>query len=112
VEIDTDYLKLGTRSYAYITLKNTGNETIKTVKVEIIAGRDFDWPVGYQTMTETFEYSVGIKYSESETLQQRFDLPTKMSGVSLIGTYDVTIKVWVNGQLLPVETIKDLPLST
>ena len=111
VEIDTDYLKLGTRSYAYITLKNTGTETIKTVKVGIIADRDFGWLVGDQKQSETFEYNVGIKYGESETLQQWFELPTKMSGVSLEGTYDVTIKVWVNGQLLPVEK-REVYLST
>ena len=111
VEIDTDYLKLGTRSYAYITLKNTGNETIKTVKVEIIAGRDFDWPVGYRTMTETFDYNVEIKTGESETLSQALPLPKTMSGYSLKGTYDVTIKVWVNERLLPIERRK-VPLST
>jgi hypothetical protein len=44
-------------------------------------------------------------------LQQWFELPTKMSGVSLEGTYDVTIKVWVNGQLLPVEK-REVYLST
>ena len=112
VEIDTSHLKLGKRSYAYLTLKNTGTKTIKTEKVEIVAGRDFGWPAGYQEQTETFDYDKEIESGESEMLQQRFDLPEKISGYSLKGDYDVTIKVWVNGQLLPVETIKDLHLLT
>ena len=111
VEIDTDYLKLGMRSYAYITLKNTGTETIKTENVEIVAGRDFGWLAGYQTMTETFEYNVEIKPDESETLQQPFDLPVEKSGYLLKGTYDVVVKVWANEQMLPVEK-REVPLST
>ena len=110
VEIDTSHLKLGKTTSAFITLKNTGTETIKTEKVEIVAGKEF-WPIGYRTMTETFDYNVEIKTGESKTLQQRFDLPTKMSGFSLEGTYDVTIKVWVNRQLLPVEK-RNVALST
>ena len=55
-------------------------------------------------MSETFEYNVEIKTGESKTLQQRFDLPTKMSGFSLEGDYGISIRVWVNnGCLLPEE---------
>ena len=110
MEIDTSYLKLGKKTSAFITLKNTGTETIKTEKVVIIAGKYF-WDGRYHsdTMSETFD--VEIKPGESETLQQLFDLPEQESGFSLKGTYDVTIKVWVNGQLLPAET-RQVYLST
>jgi len=110
VDIDTSHLKLGKTTYAFIELKNTGTETIKTVKVEIVAGKDF-WPIGYRTMSETFDYPVEIKTGESETLSQALPLPKTMSGYPLEGTYDVTTKVWVNGQLLPVEK-REVPLST
>ena len=113
VEIDTDHLKLGKTTCAYVTLKNTGEETIKTVKVEIVAGKEFCSFVfcEYKTMSESFEYNVEIKPGEPETLEQKFELPTEISGHPLGGTYDVTIKVWVNGQLLPVEK-REVPLST
>lgn len=111
VEIDTSHLKLGKTTCAFITLKNTGTETIKTVNVEISA-----YSSRYQQSKKIplDPHNVEIKPSESEDLQECFYLPEKDPdyGVSLEGYYDVTIKVWVNEQLLPVKTIKDLPLST
>lgn len=112
VEIDTDHLKLGKSNNAYITLKNTGTETITTEKVEVVAGRDFGWPVGYKEQTETFEDDVEIMPWESGTLEQAVPLPATHPMVgSLDGNYDVRVRIWVNGQPLPVETRK-VPLST
>lgn len=105
VEIDTNHLKLGKTTCAFITLKNTGTETIKMVKVEIIA-----YSLRYeQSKTIPLDpHNVEIKPGESECLQECFYLPKKDPGygVSLEGDYDVTIKVWVNGQLLPAETMQ------
>jgi hypothetical protein len=108
VEIDTSHLKLGKTTCTFITLKNTGTETIKTMKVELIA-----YSLRYK-QSEPISFdprSVKIGPGESKTLQECFYLPLTKSGVSLEGDYDVTIKVWVNGQLLPVEK-REVPLST
>jgi hypothetical protein len=94
--VDASQLTLGKPSYAYITITNTGTALITKERVEIIAGRDFGFPLGYQSRVMIQEFHDQVEPGSSTILQGVFNLPRYEGFISLEGVYTVTIKVYVN----------------
>jgi hypothetical protein len=94
--VDTSNLGLGRTTYAYITLTNTGTVPITKVRTEITAGRDFGFPIGYQSRFFVQELYDRIEPGDTATLRQSFDLPLYEGIIPLEGTYEVTVKVFAN----------------
>jgi di/tricarboxylate transporter len=97
VQVNATGLKLGTTSYAYIILANTGNIPITTEHVVTTAGRDFGFPLGYQSQSFTQDFNNLIEPGYSSELIEQFNFPVYDSGVYLGGAYNVSIQVYANG---------------
>lgn len=95
-KVNTDELKLGRVSYAYITITNTGNIPITKERIEIIAGRDFGFPIGYQSRILVQDFSDEIGLNHATILKKEFSLPTYESFVYLGGIYDVSMRIYAN----------------
>ena len=94
--MDASQLALGKPSYAYITITNTGTALITKERVEITAGRDFGFPLEYQSRVMIQEFHDQVEPGSSTILQGIFNLPRYEGFISLEGVYTVTIKVYVN----------------
>ena len=64
--------------------------------MEITAGRDFGFPIGYQSRVFVRDMYEEIVKDSTRTLRGEFDLPLYEGPVSLEGVYSVTMKVYVN----------------
>jgi|GEM_PF-5963955 len=95
-EVDTNQLKLGQQSYAYITISNTGNVPITKERIEVTAGKDFGFLLGYQSKTYIQEFNYDIEPGSTSRLENQFNLPLYEGFISLEGLYDVTVTVYVN----------------
>jgi hypothetical protein len=94
--VDASQLALGRISYAYVTLTNTGTAPITRTRIEVTAGRDFGFPLGYQSRFMIHELYDRIEPGENRTLADQFDLPLYEGIIPLEGSYEVTVKVFVN----------------
>ncbi|MDD1677905.1 MAG: hypothetical protein LUO93_01815 [Methanomicrobiales archaeon] len=94
--VDASQLELGRTSYAYITLSNTGTVPITKIRTEISAGKDFGFPLGYQSRDFIHELYDRIEPGETRTLRDEFDLPLSEGIISLEGLYQVTIRIYAN----------------
>lgn len=119
--IDTSQLKLGEPSEATITIFNNGNETVMKEKIVMTATAvkldNFAANLALKTKsdeekTETYslEFTEQIESGESCALCAEFDLPAKVSGVSIAGLYHVTIEVYTDDTLIGTKKI-DLHLK-
>ncbi len=95
--IDTTTLALGRISYAYVTLTNTGTVPITKILIDVTAGRDFGFPLGYQTQRMIHEIPTDIAQEETRTLADQFDLPLYEGIIPLEGLYSVTMDIYANG---------------
>ena len=94
--VDTSKLVLGRISYAYVTVTNTGTVPITKTRIEITAGRDFGFPIGFQSRSSVQELYDHIGPGETHILANSFNLPRYEGIVSLEGLYQVTVKVYAN----------------
>jgi hypothetical protein len=94
--VDTSNLGLGRITYAYITLTNTGAVPITKIRTEITAGRDFGFPIGFQSRFFVQELYDRIEPGDTATVRQTFDLPLYEGIIPLQGTYTVTVQVYAN----------------
>lgn len=119
--IDTSKLKLGEPSDATITVFNNGNEIITKEKIVMTATavKLDSWAANLvlktksgEEKTETYEleFNERIESGESCTLCAEFDLPAKVSGVSIAGIYHVAIEVYADDTLIGTKTM-DLHLK-
>ena len=119
--IDTSKLKLGEPSDATITIFNNGNETVMKERIVMTATAvkldNFAANLALKTKsdeekTETYslEFTEQINSGESCALSAEFDLPAKVSGVSIAGLYHVTIKVYTDDTLIGTKNL-DLHLK-
>jgi len=120
--IDTSKLKLGTVSEATITICNNGSEAIAKEKIVMTATAVTldNWLANKalktksdEERTETYEltFNQRIESGKSCTFPAEFDLPAKVSGVSIAGTYHVVIQVYADDTLIGTRTM-DLHLTT
>jgi len=128
--IDTSELKLGTPSKATITIFNNGNDAIAKERIIMTATAvkldnwlankalktksDEEKTETYEmTFTETIEsgFTETIESGESCTLCAEFNLPAKVSGVSIAGRYYATIEVYADDTLIGTENM-DLHLQS
>ncbi|HIE30973.1 MAG TPA: hypothetical protein EYP67_01135 [Methanosarcinales archaeon] len=114
--IDTSKLKLGEPSDAAITIFNNGNDAITKERIVMTAtaikldGWLADKALktkSKEERTETYEmtFTETIDSGESCTLCAEFDLPAKVSGVSIAGIYHVTIEVYADDILIGIKTM-------
>jgi hypothetical protein len=96
VSVDISQLGLGRTTYAYITLINTGTVPIIKERTEITAGRDFGFPLGYQSRFFVQELYDRVEPGEAVTLRQSFDLPLYEGIVPLEGLYQVVMRLYAN----------------
>lgn len=96
--IDCSNIKLGTSSYAYITVYNDGEETITNAYVDMLLGRDFGWPAGYREQSQRFQFSDIIEAKVNRRLVGQLNIPTEQSGYSLEGWYNARIMIFVNNK--------------
>ncbi len=94
--VDTTTLALGRISYAYVTLTNTGTVPITKILIDVTAGRDFGFPLGYQTQRMIHEIPANIAPGETRTLADQFDLPLYEGIIPLEGLYSVTMDIYAN----------------
>ena len=94
--VDTSKLALGRVSYAYVTITNTGTVPITKTRIEITAGRDFGFPIGYQSRSSIQELYDRIGPGETHILTNSFNLPRYEGIISLEGLYQVTVRVYTN----------------
>jgi hypothetical protein len=94
--VDAAQLALGRSSYAYVTLTNTGIVPITKIRIEITAGRDFGFPLGYQSRFMIHELFDAIEPGETHTLADQFDLPLSEGIIPLEGRYTVTMHLYAN----------------
>ncbi len=99
-EVDTHDLALGRPSFAYVTLTNTGTLPITKVRIDITAGRDFGFPVGYQAKRMVHELYEVIEPGDTRTLADQFDLPLYEGIIPLEGLYEVTMRIYANDDYL------------
>ena len=120
--IDTSKLKLGTVSEATITICNNGSEAITKEKIVMTATavKLDNWLANKalntksdEERTETYEltFNQPIASGSSCKFPAEFDLPAKVSGVSIAGTYHVVIQVYADDTLIGTRTM-DLHLTT
>ncbi len=100
VEVDTRDLALGRTSFAYVTLTNTGMLPITKVRIEITAGRDFGFPLGYQSQQMIHELDEVIEPGDTRTLADQFDLPLNEGIIPLEGLYEVSMRIYANDNYL------------
>jgi len=120
--IDTSKLKLGGPSDATITICNNGNDAITKERIIMTATaiKLDSWLANTalktkseEEKTETYEmtFAETIESGESCTLCAEFDLPAKVSGVSIAGIYHVTIEVYADDTLIG-KKIMDIHLQS
>jgi len=95
-QVDTHDLRLGKASVARITIRNAGDLPIIKVRITLTAGRDFGFPLGYQSRTVSQEFTLEIPPGESRIIEKQGDLPRKVGPISLVGLYEVTVRVYAN----------------
>lgn len=96
--IDCSGIKLGTISYAYITVYNDGEETVTDEYIDILLKRDFSWPAGHQEKDQQFQFSDTIEPNTNRRLAGQLNIPTEQSGVALEGPYDARIMIFINNK--------------
>jgi hypothetical protein len=94
--VDASDLALGRISYAYVTLTNTGTISITKLRIEITAGRDFGFPIGYQSRFMIHELYDVIGPGDTRTLKDAFNLPLYEGIIPLEGLYTVHMKLYAN----------------
>lgn len=120
--IDTSKLKLGTPSKATITIFNNGNDAISKERIIMTATavKLDNWLANKalktksdEDKTETYEmtFTETIESGESCTLCAEFNLPAKVSGVSIAGIYHATIEVYADDTLIGTKNM-DLHLQS
>lgn len=120
--IDTSKLKLGTPSKATITIFNNGNDAIAKERIIMTATavKLDNWLANKalktksdEDKTETYEmtFTEMIESGESCTLCAEFNLPAKVSGVSIAGIYHATIEVYADDTLIGTKNM-DLHLQS
>ncbi|MEA1906251.1 MAG: hypothetical protein U9N12_04760, partial [Euryarchaeota archaeon] len=119
--IDTSELKLGEPSKATITIFNNGDAAVTKERIIMTATAvKLDNRLANMALktkseedkTETYEMSFTetIGGGESCTLCAVFNLPAKVSGVSIAGIYHSTIEVYADDTLIGTKTM-DLHLQ-
>ncbi len=120
--IDTSKLKLGAPSKATITIFNNGNDAVTKERIIMTATavKLDNWLADKalktkldEDKTETYEmtFTETIEDGESCTLCAEFNLPAKVSGVSIEGIYHATIKVYADDTLIGTQNM-DLHLQS
>ena len=120
--IDTSKLKLGEPSEATITIFNNGNNKITKERIIMTATavKLDNWLANKalktkseEEKTETYEmtFTETIESGESCTLCAEFNLPAKVSSVSIAGIYHATIEVYADDTLIGTKTM-DLHLQS
>jgi hypothetical protein len=94
--VNTNNLKLGEPSSAYVTITNTGDNLITKERIEISAGKDFGFLIGYRSRTFIQEFFEVIEPGDTRVIEGLFNLPQYEGVIPLEGVYDVTIKVYAN----------------
>ena len=120
--IDASKLKLGTPSDATITIFNNGNDAVTKERIIMTATavKLDNWLANKalktksdEDKTETYEmtFTETIESGESCMLCARFNLPAKVSGVSIAGIYSATIEVYADDTLIGTKNM-DLHLQS
>ncbi|RZN35289.1 MAG: hypothetical protein EF813_08975 [Methanosarcinales archaeon] len=120
--IDASKLRLGTASDAEITIFNNGDGAVTEERIIMTATavKLDNWLANKALKTksdadktETYEmtFTETIECGESCTLCARFNLPAKVSGVSIAGIYSATIEVYADDTLIGTKNM-DLHLQS
>jgi hypothetical protein len=95
-KVDPSQLALGKISYAYVTITNTGTVPITKIRIEITAGRDFGFPLGYQSRFMIHELYDHIEPNDTRILKDEFNLPLYEGIIPLEGLYEISMRVYAN----------------
>lgn len=95
---DKDTYHRGENANGYIAIKNTGSTVIDTVKVSVNAARSVPVLGTLSLGSKDFTISgLNIKPGETKKAQFSINIPSKFSGFSTAGDYDINGSVLVGG---------------